>query len=87
MRKRAAANNLCADVLDFAFKVLVHQLGITIGAFNPAMLTRNLQPDTRMTQRAAAAITGHAPLMNDLCLGCGCGHDFPCLVAVGQCPA
>ena len=51
--------------LDFALKVFVYQFGIAIRAFNPAMFARDLQPDTRMTQRAFAAIASNAITVYD----------------------
>lgn len=51
---------------DFAFEILVDHLGIAIGAFDPALVARDLHPDTGMAKRAFAAITRHTVAINDL---------------------
>lgn len=72
--------------LDFALKVLMHQLGIAIRAFDPPLFFRDLQPNTRMTQRTFAAVTGHTPFLNNAGLWYRCGHEYSHLVAAGRAP-
>ena len=59
---------------DFAFKILVDQLAIAIGAFDPAVFARDLQPDARVTQSAFAAITGDPIAVHDLGFWGGGAH-------------
>ena len=54
---------------DFAFKVLVHIFAIAISTFDPALINRNLQPDTRMTQSPFTAITGNPVAVHDFDFG------------------
>lgn len=62
--------------LDLAFKLRVDVFCVTIGALDPAMILRDLQPDARMAQTTFATITGHTPVVHDLGLGGGSGHGI-----------
>jgi hypothetical protein len=73
MKTQICAHTWCKG-LDFAFEILVHQLGITIGTLNKPHLLRDHQPNTRMTQRTFAAVTGYAIAINNLCLRRLDGH-------------
>jgi len=54
----------------------VYEFAIAIGAFDPAVLFRELQPDARMTKATFATITGHTPLVYDLCFWRSNRHGF-----------
>lgn len=56
-------------MLDFAFKVLVNQFGVTVRAFDPALLARDLQPDAWVAKGPLAAITGDPVVGDDAGLG------------------
>jgi len=54
----------------------VYEFAIAIGAFDPTVLFRELQPNSRMTKAPVPAITGHAPVVHDLGFWrCRC-HEF-----------
>ena len=55
--------------LDLPFEILVHIFGVAIGAFHPAVLARDLQPNAWMSERAFAPITSYAKTINDLGFG------------------
>ena len=66
--------------------ILVDEFAIAIGAFDPAVFARDLQPDARVAQSAFAAVTGDAVCVNDFGFRCFGGHGHllsltfvPCL--------
>lgn len=58
-------------------EILMDVFRIAIRAFDPAMLRRDLQPDTRMAQATLPTIARHAILLNDLGFRCGTCHGWP----------
>lgn len=67
---------ICAEPSDLALKILVHIFGVAIRAFDKPVLCGDLQIDPRMTQRAFAAVTGHAKSINNLGFGGFDGHEI-----------
>jgi len=63
--------NLCRDLRsDPTLEIAVHIFAIAIGAFDPALFQRDLEPDTRMPQRAPAPVTGNAVAIDKFRLWC-----------------
>jgi hypothetical protein len=76
---------ICA-LLGLFSVIVVHKFAIAIGAFNPAMFIRNLQPNPRVA--ALSAIAGNAIAVDDLCFrGRNWGLNTHRLVVLfGICP-
>jgi len=69
-------------ILVLALMILVHKFAIAIGAFNPTVLIRDLQPDPWMPP--LAAITGNAITVHDLGFRRFNVHRLAVLLAIVQ---
>ena len=52
----------------------MNEAAVAIGAFDPALVVRDRQPDARMAQSPFATVTGHTPGFDDLGFRGGNGH-------------
>jgi hypothetical protein len=64
---------------DFTFEIAVDIFAITVGAFHPSCVMRNLEPDAWVAKRALASVTGHTVAVDNLCFWCLDRHlrDIP----------